>query len=390
MTSLAQTELFEPLRIGTVELAHRVVYAPMTRFRTDKEQNILPFVKDYYVQRASTPGSLIISEAAVASRLAGSITHMPEIWSDAQISAWKEVVDAVHAKGCYIFLQTGGNGRAAFPAERKKDGLDLFGPSAIAIGADPNGSGVVPTNNENPVPREITEDEIFQLIEDVAQAAKNAVHKCGFDGVEIHACNGHLLDQFIQTNSNQRNDAWGGSIEKRSRFVLEVAKAVIAAVGKDKVGFRFSPFSTYLSMRMADPIPQFTHLIRELKALGVAFIHLIEPRVSGDTVIDTEEVDSLIPFLDAWGDERPVIVAGGYSADIARKAAGPGGIYEGRKVAIAFGRHYVSNPDLVFRVKHGVPLAPYDRNTFYDIGNEKGFTDYEFSEEFKAQIIRQA
>jgi NADPH2 dehydrogenase len=251
-------------------------------------------VKDYYVQRASIPGTLLISEAAVASRLAGSITHMPEIWSDAQVAAWKEVADAVHAKGCYMFLQTGGNGRAAFPSERKKDGLDLFGPSAIAIGADPAGSGVVPTSDENPVPREITEEEIRQLIEDFAQAAKNAVHKCGFDGVEVHACNGHLLDQFIQSNSNQRTDAWGGSIEKRSRFVLEVAKAIIAAVGKDKVGFRLSPFSTYLSMRMDDPIPQFTYIIKELKALGVAFIHLVEPRVSGDTVIDSDEVDSLI------------------------------------------------------------------------------------------------
>jgi NADPH2 dehydrogenase len=141
---------------------------------------------------------------------------------------------------------------------------------------------------------------------------------------------------------------------------------------------------------MADPVPQFTYLIKELKALEIAFIHLVEPRVSGDTVVETEEKDSLISFLDAWGHERPVIVAGGYTAESAREAAGPGGVYEGRKVAIAFGRYFVSNPDLVFRVKHGVPLAPYDRKTFYDVGNEKGFTDFEFSEEFKAQVALQA
>lgn len=326
----------------------------------------------------------------MASRLAGSITHMPEIWSDAQIAAWKEVVDTVHAKGCYMFLQTGGNGRAAFPSERVKDGLDLIGPSAIAIGADPEGSGVVLAGGESPTPRAMTEEEIWQIVADIAQAAKNGVEKCGFDGVEIHACNGHMLDQFIQDNSNRRTDAWGGSIEKRSRFVIEVAKAVIAAVGKEKVGFRFSPYSTYLSMRMADPIPQFTHLIKELSALGIAFIHLVEPRIAGDIVVETGHAYSLIPFLNAWGNERPVIVAGGYTAESALKAVSADGVYEGRKVAIAFGRHYVSNPDLVFRVKNGVPLAPYDRKTFYDIGSEKGYTDYEFSEEYRAQTCNQA
>jgi NADPH2 dehydrogenase len=343
-------------------------------------------VQDYYVQRASTPGSLIISEISIVSRLAGAITHMPELWSDAQVAAWKEVVDAVHAKGCYIFLQIGGNGRAAFPSERAKDGLDLFGPSAIPIGADPNGSGVVPTGDGDPVPREMTEEEIWRVINDIAKAAQNAVEKCGADGVEIHACNGHLVDQFIQDNSNRRTDAWGGSIEKRARFAIEVAKAVVATVGKEKVGFRFSPFSTYISMRMADPIPQFTYLIKELSALGIAYIHLIESRVAGDTLVETGQSESSIPFLDAWGSERPVVVAGGYSAESAREALGPGGMYEGRKVAIAFGRHYVSNPDLVFRVREGVPLAPYDRATFYDIGVEKGYTDYEFSEEFKEQM----
>jgi NADPH2 dehydrogenase len=363
---------------------HFNIFEQHTRFRTDEDQNILPFVKDYYAQRASTPGTLLISEAVIPSRLPGSITHMPEIWSDAQIAAWKDVVDAVHEKRCYMFLQICGNGRAASLSERAKDGLDLIGPSAIPIGADPEGSGVVSTGDDNPIPREMTEDEIWQVIADIAQAGKNGVEKCGFDGIEINACNGHMLDQFIQDNSNRRTDAWGGSIKKRSRFVIEVAKAVIAAVGKEKVGFRFSPFSTYLSMRMADPVPQFTYLIKELSALGVAYIHLIEPRIAGDSLVEMGHADSLIPFLDAWG-ERPVIIAGGYSAESVLKAVGAGGVYEWRKVAIAFGRHYVSNPDLVFKVKNGVPLAPYDRKTFYEIGSEKGFTDYEFSEEYKAQ-----
>jgi NADPH2 dehydrogenase len=184
----------------------------------------LPFVKDYYAQRASTPGTLLLSEATVVSRLAGSITHMPEFWSEAQIAAWKPVVHAVHAKGSYIFLQLCGNGRAGFVAEKKKDGAGFIGPSAIAIGAEVDGSGVVPISEESPAPRAMTEEEIWQVIEDFAQAAKSAVEKAGFDGVEIHACNGHMLDQFLQDNSNQRTDAWGGNIEKRSRFTSRLSK----------------------------------------------------------------------------------------------------------------------------------------------------------------------
>lgn len=289
-----------------------------------------------------------------------------------------------------MFAQIVGSGRAASFTERQKDGLDLFGPSPIPIGAALGGTGVVSADSGTPIPREMTEEEIWRVIGDYAQAAKNAVHECGFDGVEVNACNGHLIDQFIQDVSNVRNDAWGGNLEKRSHFAIEVAKAVIAAVGKERVGFRFSPYNTYLSMGMDDPVPQFTHLIRELRGLGVAYIHLVEPRIAGDTTVETGRKDSSIPFLDAWGSDRPAIVAGGHSPESAVKALGTGGDYEKRKVAIAFGRYYVSNPDLVFRVKSGLPLSPYDRSTFYTVGHEKGYTDYEFSEEYHAQVSRQA
>ncbi|KAH7065818.1 hypothetical protein BKA63DRAFT_547041 [Paraphoma chrysanthemicola] len=373
MAATENLALFEPLRIGNIYLSHRIVLAPLTRFRTDSDHVPSPFVKDYYTQRASTPGTLLISEAAVVSRLAGSITHMPELWSDAQIAAWKEIADAVHAKGSYIFLQLCANGRAAFPTERAKDGLDLIAPSAIPISVEKTQNGIVETSIESPVPRAMTEDEIWQVIRDFAQASANAVHKAGFDGVEIHAANGHMLDQFIQDKSNQRTDAWGGSIEKRSRFVLEIAKAVIAAVGKEKVGFRFSPWSTYLSMRMVDPIPQFTYLIRELSKLGIAFLHLVEPRISGDSTDEQGGSESNMPLLEAWGDERPVIVAGGYTAESAKDTLGPGGLYDGRKAAVAFGRPY-----------NRVELAPYDRATFYKIGSKDGYIDYPFSREFLA------
>ncbi|KAF2819349.1 FMN-linked oxidoreductase [Ophiobolus disseminans] len=386
MVKTTTSALFEPLHIGGIHLSHRIVLAPLTRFRTDEDQIPVPFVKDYYSQRASTPGTLLISEAAVVSRHAGSITHMPEFWSDAQIAAWKPIVDAVHAKGSYIFLQLCGNGRAAFFAEREKDGLDLIGPSAIPIGAATQGTGVVSSSEDAPGPRAMTEEEIWQAIDDFAQAAKHAVETAGFDGVEIHACNGHLLDQFIQDNSNQRTDAWGGSIENRSQFPLEIIRAIGAQIGKDKVSIRLSPWSTYLSMRMADPIPQFTHLIQELSALGIAYLHLIEPRIAGDSFVESSEVESNLSFLEAWGDDRPVIVAGGYTAKSALKALGPGGVYEGKKIAVAFGRPFVSNPDLVYRAKKGIQFAPYDRTTFYEVGSEKGYVDYEFSEEFKSEL----
>jgi NADPH2 dehydrogenase len=152
---------------------------------------------------------------------------------------------------------------------------------------------------------------------------------------------------------------------------------------------RLSPWSTYLSMRMENPVPQFEHVIGELRGIGIAYIHLIEPRVAGDLVVETGRSESNIPFLDAWGAEHPVIVAGGYSGESARKALDAGGMYEGRSVAIAFGRHFVSNPDLIFRVKNNVALAPYDRKTFYSVGSKKGYTDYEFSEGFKAEERKQ-
>jgi NADPH2 dehydrogenase len=379
--------LFEPLYVGSAKLSHRIVMAPLTRFRTDDDNVPLPFVADYYSQRASTPGTLIISEGAAVSRLAGSITHMPDFWSAAQISAWKEVVNAVHAQGSFMFLQILGNGRTASFVERTRDGLDLIGASAIPIPQKPGEGGIVSPGygQDHHVPREATEDEIWQIVDDFALAAKNAVEQAGFDGVEINACNGHMLDQFIQDTTNRRTDAWGGSVEKRSKLAIEIAKAVVAAVGKEKVGMRLSPWSEYLSMRMPDPVPQFSHLIGELREVGLAYIHLIEPRVAGDLVVETGRSESNIPFVDAWGTERPVVMAGGYSSESARKVLDIGGLYEGRNVAIAFGRHFVSNPDLVFRVKKGVALTPYDRKTFYSVGSKKGYTDYEFSEEFKAE-----
>jgi len=228
---------------------------------------------------------------------------------------------------------------------------------------------------------ELSEEEIQDFIKAYADAAKKAVEIAGFDGVEIHGANGYLVDQFTQDNCNQRTDRWGGSIENRSRFGTEVAKAVAAAVGASKTGIRLSPWSTFQSMRMKNPVPQFTHLISQLKPLNLAYLHLVESRIQGNA--DIESSDALDFAFDAWQNTSPILLAGGYRSKSAYEAVDDQ--YKDKDVAIVFGRYFIANPDLVFRIKEGVELTHYDRNTFYNPRSEKGYTDCAFSKEWQAQ-----
>ncbi|ETS77334.1 hypothetical protein PFICI_11208 [Pestalotiopsis fici W106-1] len=365
---MSASRLFEPLKLGNVTLQHRIAMAPLTRFRADENHVPLPFVKEYYAQRASTPGTLIISEATLVSKKAGGYGLVPGIWTKEQIAGWKEVTDAVHAKGSFMYLQLWALGRVADPNNAAKEGIEIKAPSAI-----PQAEGAT-------VPQELTQDEIKSFVADYAQAARNAV-AAGFDGVEIHGANGYLIDQFNQDTANQRTDAYGGSVENRSRFAVEVASAVVDAVGADKVGIRLSPYSTFQGMRMADPIPQFTDLARKLKALGLAYLHLVEARISGNATIETtEKVDFLI---DEWDNVSPVLIAGGFTPESAKRAVDDE--YKGKDVVIVFGRHFISTPDLPFRVQKGIELTPYDRNKFYNAGEEEGYITWPFSEEFQSQ-----
>jgi len=344
--------------------------APLTRFRADDNNVPLPFVKEYYQQRASTPGTLIISEGTFISARAGLYAHAPGIYTDAQIKAWKEVTDAVHAKKSFIRLQLWALGRAADVEQLKKHGLKL------------QSSSTVPMEPNAPVPEEMTEEDIQALIKDYAQAAKNAI-KAGFDGVEIHGANGYLIDQFTQDVSNKRTDAWGGSIEKRARFGIEVAKAVSAAVGPERTGFRVSPYSSWQGMRMADPVPQFSYLAENLKPLKLSYLHVVESRVAG--IEDVQGPSGSIDFLvNIWGKTSPVFIAGGYTPETAKKAVE---YHSGADVCIVFGRYFIANPDLPFKVKEGIPLTPYDRSTFYKATAKEGYLDYPFSKEFLAAKI---
>ncbi|KAH8660447.1 NADPH dehydrogenase [Xylariales sp. PMI_506] len=355
------TRLFEPIEVCSLPLQHRAVMAPLTRFRAEKHV-MLPIAEEYYAQRACVPGTLIIAEATMPSLRHCARPYSPGIWTAEQIAGWKRIVDVVHGKGCHIVLQICAPGRAA------EEAFEPLGPSPV------------PITEGSPVPREITEEEIQQCIADFAAAARNAVERAGFDGVEIHGANGYLIDQFVQDVSNFRTDRWGGSIENRSRFGLEVAKAVADAVGSKRVGFRVSPWSKFQSMLMKDPRPQFSHLVAGLKELDLGYLHVIESRVHN--IEDVEKVEGIEFLLDIWGTENPVLVAGGFKPESAKYALDEE--YAKYNAAVVFGRYFVSTPDLVFRLRNGLEPNPYDRSTFYTPIQPEGYIDYPFSPEFLA------
>lgn len=287
------SKLFQPLNVARVPLKHRVVMAPLTRYRCDDDwvpmeiakgakiplvyveghangvNLVLTRLADYYTQRASTPGTLLITEATLISERAAGRRNVPGIWTKGQIAGWKSIVDAVHGRGCFIFCQLWELGRAGWPEVYESLGYKMKSSSAVRI------------DETRGVPEEMTEEEITQVIREFAAAARNAM-AAGFDGVEIHGGNGYLVDQFLQDTCNKRTDGWGGSIEKRARFAVEVTKAVVDAVGADRTAIRLSPFSDYLGMLMEDPVPQFEYLIEQLKPVGLAYLHLIEARVGND------------------------------------------------------------------------------------------------------------
>ncbi len=365
------SKLFTPLQVGPNVLQHRVIMAPLTRYRADDNHVQLDFVSEYYAQRAAVPGTLLITEATFISPRASGYRNVPGIYSAAQIAAWKKVTDTVHAKGGFIWCQLWALGRAASRDVLAEEGHRVLSSSAVAIA----------TNRATP--EAMTEDEIYGFIKDYATAARNAI-EAGFDGVEIHGANGYLVDQFTQDTCNQRTDAWGGSVEKRARFGLKVAKAVVDAVGAERTAIRLSPFSTFQAMKMKNPVPQFSYLAKGLKELKLAYMHVVEARISGNADIEsTEKVGFLI---DIWGKTSPVFIAGGFTPASAIRAVDEE--YKDHNIAVVFGRYFISNPDLPFKIQKGIPLTPYNRDTFYKAKSREGYTDYPFSKEFEAVAVR--
>ncbi|KAL7912494.1 hypothetical protein GGI35DRAFT_491093 [Trichoderma velutinum] len=352
------SKLFTPLKVGRIELAHRIAMAPMTRFRADDNHVPLPNMKEYYAQRTAVPGSLAITEATFITQRAGGYASAPGIYTQEQIDAWKAVVDVVHEQGSYIYLQLWALGRSAKAEVLKEEsGADLVSASDVA-------------EAKGGKPRPLTEEEILEYIQDYAQAAKNAI-AAGFDGVEIHGANGYLPEQFIQELTNKRTDAWGGSIENRARFILEITKAVVAAVGADRTGIRFSPFADFLGDITYDPVPQYLYLVEQLKPFNLAYLHFVESREKGN---------DLSPIIKAYGNASPVLVAGGFVLESSKKAVDEE--YKEYDVVIAIGRPYTANPDLPFRFKEGIELAPYQRVAFFTPRVNEGYVDFPFSEQF--------
>ncbi|MBR0712644.1 alkene reductase [Bradyrhizobium liaoningense] len=361
--------LSRPLQVGPYKLAHRVAMAPLTRMRAERESFApRPLNAEYYGQRA-TKGGLIIAEASPVLSTGRGNPATPGIYSDAQVAGWRKVVDAVHAKGGIIFLQLWHVGRVSHSSFH--GGALPVAPSAIPIKAEGmkamTADGKV---SDYETPRALGNAEVRGIVEAFRQAATNAL-AAGFDGVEIHGANGYLLEQFLQSHSNQRTDEYGGSIENRARLLLEVTQGAIDVWGANRVGVRLSPYGIANGSGEPDPMPLYTYVVKALDSLGLAYLHLIEPRSSGSgrAEVNWQNVPSAMVLF------RPLysgvlMTAGGFTGETANAA-----IADGHADLIAFGRIFISNPDLPRRLEQGYPITPYNRATFYG-GEEKGYTDY--------------
>ncbi|KAI0076949.1 FMN-linked oxidoreductase [Panus rudis PR-1116 ss-1] len=363
---MSSSKPFQPVQVGYIQLEHRVVMAPLTRFRSHMNHVVSDLVPEYYGQRSKVPGILLISEATFISARAGGFDNVPALETAEQLAGWKKVTQAVHQNKSFIFAQLWALGREADPSVLARDGFPHIAPSDIPIKDHAN-------------PRPMTIEEIKGYIQLYAKAASNAV-EAGFDGVEIHGANGYLVDQFLQDVSNNRTDEYGGSIENRTRFALEVIDAIVDAIGAKKVAIRLSPWGTYQDMRMKDPMPTFSYLVNKIKEVhpDLAYIHVVEPRVDG--TFDKDPGEDSNNFLREIWSPRPYIAAGGLKRDTGIEFADTNGDL------VAFGRFFLANPDLPYRLKHDLPLNPYDRNTFYKVLSPDGYTDYPFHETFQSRL----
>ncbi|GAN03415.1 NADH-flavin oxidoreductase / NADH oxidase [Mucor ambiguus] len=359
--------LFFPIKVGANTLKHRVVLAPLTRLRATTEAVPTDLQAEYYKQRASE-GGLLIAEGTAISPVARAWLQAPGIYSKEQVEGWKTVTSNVHAKGAVIFLQLFHSGRVG-SKDLNPNQEPVVGPSEIpSPGKNLHGA-------DYEVPHALTLDEMMAVKNDFVQAARNAI-EAGFDGVEIHCANGYLLDQFINSSSNQRTDIYGGSFKNRARFPLEVVDAVVEAIGAESTGVRFSPGSDFQGMVDDNVEETWGYLTSKLQENhpGLAYLHMIECRSSIFT--DTQEglADTLEPYRKLF--KGPFITAGGLSSS--QKFAEE--IAEKTGDLIAYGRAFIANPDLPKRLRNGLGLAPYDRDTFYT-NEAKGYTDYPYYSE---------
>lgn len=359
------TSLFDACQLGPYRLEHRVVMAPLTRMRSFHEANPTALMAEHYGQRASK-GGLLISEATVISPFGFPHHQVPAVYTPSQIENWRETTDAVHAKGGLIYLQLWHGGRASHPKLQPGE-RPPPAPSAIT----PEGAGSrLPDSTQVPFeqPRAMTIDEVRSTVVDYVTATRNAMD-AGFDGVEVHSANGYLPDQFLQDGSNHRTDAYGGPIENRARFLIEIVDACAEVIGIDKMGVRISPQNPFNGVSDSDPETTFGYVAREMDARKLGYLHVIEPRVRGN--VDHEVGAAPVAARTLRSEfSGTLMAAGGFTRD-----TGNALIAEGGADLVAYGRHFISNPDLPERFRQNIELTAYDRSTFYG-GDETGYTSY--------------
>jgi N-ethylmaleimide reductase len=373
MNSKKDPKLFTPVQLGLLTLKHRVVMAPLTRSRSQQPGGIPgDMMVRYYSDRASD-GGLIIGEATNISLSARGWFGAPGLYTDQQVEGWKRVVRAIHAKKGFVFAQLWHTGRSSH-SDNQDGNTPLSASVDPSYWEDPNQLVSAPSGWVQPSPhRALDISEIPGVVEDYRKAATRA-RAAGFDGVELHAGNGYLPDQFLQDGSNKRTDAYGGSIENRSRFLLEVVGAMTSVWGGDRVAVRIAPAGTWNHMSDSNPAALFTYVAAQLNRFGLAYLHIIEPRVKGNVTINEGQGPIAAEQLRKVFQGK-IIAAGGFEPDTAESA-----IEHGVADAVAFGRYFVANPDLALRIKEGFALTRYDRNTFYTF-DSVGYNDYPFINE---------
>jgi N-ethylmaleimide reductase len=351
--------LFGKYKLGNIELNNRVVMAPMTRSRAiNNTPNNL--IAEYYKQRSGA--GLIVTEGTSPSPNGLGYSRIPGLFNKTQVEGWKEVTDAVHANGGHIFVQLMHTGRVGHPLNLP-EGAVLQAPSAVGI------KGEIWTDQKQlqpyPVPKEMTPDEIAKAKEEYVNSAKLAV-EAGFDGVELHAANGYLMEQFINPSANKRNDIYGGSAENRIRFVVETAVETAAAIGAGKVGIRVSPYGAANDMAAYEGLEETYSLLAEkLNEIGIAYIHIVDHSAMGAPAVSPSVKAAIRSAF-----KNTVILSGGYNAEKAEKD-----LQDGKGDLIAFGRPFISNPNLVEKLADGRKLNDYDMNSFYT-PDANGYTDY--------------
>ena len=355
---MTSSKLFEPYRLGAITLSNRIVMAPLTRNRAASGFVPGPLAAEYYGQRASA--GLLVTEASQISQQGQGYQDTPGIYSKDQIAGWKKVTEAVHAKGGHIYIQIWHVGRISHTSLQPGNGAPVA-PSAIRANSKTFVGGQFAAVSQ---PRALDLGEIPGLLDTYKKAAVNAL-EANFDGVEIHGANGYLLDQFARDGSNKRTDAYGGSIENRARLMLEVSQAVAAEVGADRTGIRISPVTPANDISDSNPQPLFDHIVDGLSALKLGYLHVVEGATGGPRDNVTFDYGSLRRRFNGT-----YIANNGYDLALANKT-----LATGNADLIAFGKAFISNPDLVERLKAGAQLNQWDQATFYG-GAAKGYTDY--------------